>query len=126
LSGIGTAPLTVRPGRSAASAGAIDDRACRLRLRGRQLLHPRQLALEFIGKRDDRVEAHHLDGAGSLVHVRARMFECGGIGRIRAEEGDRLQPALQRLVDFSLHPGQRAQIEYQRGIGRHGTLRLSL
>ncbi len=105
-------------------AGAIDDGARRLGFGRGQLLHPRQLPLQFVGEGDDGVQSHHLDRAGSLVHVRARMLQRGGIGRIRLERGDRLQPARQRLVDFPLHPGQRAYIKSRSGIVRHGRFSL--
>ena len=121
MSGTGGAPLTSSSRKMRSLRHARSTTAQRgLRLRGRQLLDPRQLPLEFVGERDDRVEADHLDRAGGLVDVRARVLERRRIAGIGRERGERLQPARQRLVDFTLHPGQRAQVEFGSRIGRHG------
>jgi hypothetical protein len=54
------------------AASAIHDVATRGGFGRRQFFEPRQLALELVRVRDDRVEADHLDGARRLVNVRAR------------------------------------------------------
>ncbi len=102
------------------AACAVDDcHAFRHRLL-RQVLEPRQVPLDFIGERDDRVEADHLDRAGRLVDVRARMLERRHVLRLRRERGERLQPSRERLVDLRLDPGQRPQIEVECRFGSHG------
>ena len=78
------------------------------------------MPLDFIGERDDRVQADHLDRAGRLVDVRARMLERRHVLRLRRERGERLQPSRERLVDLRLDPGQRPQIEIECRFGSHG------
>ena len=107
-------------------ARAVDRGTRRLRLRGGQLLHPRQLALQFVGEGDDGVQPDHLDCAGGLVHMRPRVLERRRICGVRVERGNRLESARQRLVDFSLHPGQWAYVEFGKQIVRHGRSVFSL
>ena len=79
-----------------------------------------EMALDFVGEGDDGIEADHLDRTRRLVDVSARVLERGQVLARRTKDGERFQPARQRLVDLTLHPGQRAQVEVGCGVGRHG------
>ena len=102
------------------AAGAIDVVAGRHCRRRRHFLDQRELALDLVGERDHGVETDHLDRAGGLVYVLARMLERRRVLGRRLEDGERVQAARQRLVDLSLHPRKRAKIEFGCGVGRHG------
>ena len=86
------------------AARAIDHRDRIRQFDRRQVPNARELPLDFVGERNDRVEPDHLDRARCLVHVRPRVLERRGrrgVGRVR---GERLEPAAQRLADLTLDP----------------------
>src|SRR5262249_38524195 len=101
------------------AARAIDQIACRLDLGRSKLLEPRELALELVGIGRDRVEADHLDCAGGLMNVCARVLERGFVARRRLVARERFNATRQRLVDFSLDPGERAEIEIGSRVDGH-------
>ena len=101
-------------------AGAIDDRARGLDFRRIHLLDAPQLALDFVGEGDRRLESQHLDGADRLVNLVARLAEEARIGGRGAKRGEPIESARERLPDLDVHPRQRAQVEIGRiGRGRH-------
>ena len=74
------------------AAGAIDALDPRRRIDHRKLVDPGQQAFDLVGVRDDRVEADHLDRACRLVDVRARVLQRSGVGEVRAEGRERVEP----------------------------------
>ncbi len=96
--------------------------------RGGQLLEPREVPLDLVGERDDGVEPDHLDRAGRLVHVRARVLEVRPVAGIGAQRGERVEAPGERLVDLLLDPRQRAEVEIGSEFRGHGgrSLRVSL
>ena len=108
------------------AARAVDQVAGRLDLAWGHFLETLQLALELVGIRGDRVESDHLDRAGGLVDVRARVLERRRVLGRRLEGGERLEAARERLVDFTLHPGQGAEVEFRCGVVGHGGGRCQL
>jgi hypothetical protein len=104
------------------AARAVDGRERRVALGSGQLLEPRQLPLDLVGERDHGVEPDHLDRAGGLVDVRARVLERRVVVRVLRVHGERLEAARERLVDLALHPGQGSEIEIGCGIHRHAVL----
>ena len=93
------------------AARTVDQVTCGLRFLRRQFLDADQLALDFIGVRGNRVESHHLNRTGRLVHMGSRLLERGGIARRVLVRSQRLQSAGKGVVDLYLDPSQRAEIE---------------
>ena len=89
-------------------------------LRGRQSLDTEKLALDFIGICGNRVEPHHLNRARCLVDMGSGVLERGGIARRSLVRGERIQSAGKGVVDLTLNPGQRAEIEIGCGVGGQG------
>ena len=80
----------------------------------------REQPLDLVGVGGDGVETDHLDRAGGLVDVRARVLERRGVREISAERRERLDAARKRLVDLAVDPRQRAQVEFSCGFSGHG------
>src|SRR4029077_13851591 len=102
------------------AAGGVDQVATGLRLRRRQLLQPAELTLELVRIRSDRVQPDHLDRTGGLVNVGPGVLERSRVSRRGLERRERFDAARQRLVDFTLNPGERAEIEFRDGVCNHG------
>ncbi len=86
---------------------------------GATVCSAREPALDLVGERDHRIEPHHLDGTGGLVHVGLRMPQRRGIRGVGAKRRERLLSARERLPDLGVDPGQRPDIEFRCGIDRH-------
>jgi hypothetical protein len=101
------------------AAGAVDRVAGGRQLARRDGLQAREPALDLVGERDHRIEPHHLDGTGRLVHVGLRVPQRRGIRRVGAKRRERLLSAREHLPDLGVDPGQRPDIKFRCGIDRH-------
>jgi hypothetical protein len=57
------------------------------------------------------------------VDVIPRVLQRGRIGRRCRERGEELQSSRERLADLARDPGQRADVEFGRGIGDNDQVR---
>jgi hypothetical protein len=86
-------------------AGALDHVARLFQILRRPLLEVREMLLNLVGEGDYRLEPDHLDRPGRLMHVGARVLERDHLAGRFLERYERLEGALQRLVDLALDPG---------------------